>query len=621
MSKIWARVKEEIAILRVGLLPGMAILGFVIAIRALGYFQALEWLAFDTFLRLRPSETIDERVVIVGINEADIRRVGAYPIPDREIASLLRTLQIYKPRAIGLDIVRDLPVEPGHKQLVAAFKESKNLIAIEKVLPEEIAPPPNLPPEQIGFSDAIRDADGHLRRNLLGTPTSKGYKFSLSLRLVEAYLATEGITLENGNNDQNAMRFGKTEIPRFLPNYGGYVGADAGGVQVLINFRGSQKSFRTLSLNDIKTRNFNSNWLRDRLVIIGITSPGIDMVNSSAISGVNPGSGLAYGVEIQAHAISQIINAVKENRPLLRVWSDIWEYLWLFGWSLIGIILGRLNQSPLRNILSIVIASVGLVGISYIFLIWGWWLPVVPAVIVLVANGVILATFYQGYQALQSQIKERQLIIERIFDSIHNGPLQTLARLLRNVREQMPTDQLILELEHLNHELRVIYDSVKKETISQEASLYLGAGHEVNLLSPTHEILYEVYCKTLERDFPCFKTLKVKVRTFDPIDPRHLSIEQKRGLCRFLEEALCNVGKYAIGVTRLKVICTQNGDWYTLSVTDNGLGSCSQSEGRGTHQAKDLARQLKGKFQRSPLFNHGTLCELTWPLPNPMTRK
>lgn len=287
MSKIWAKVKEEIAILRVGLLPGMAIFGFVIAIRALGYFQALEWLAFDTFLRLRPSESIDERVVIVGINEADIRSIGAYPMPDREIASLLRTLQTYKPRAIGLDIVRDLPVEPGYKQLVAAFKESKNLIAIEKVLPEEIAPPPDLPPEQIGFSDAIRDADGHLRRNLLGTPTSKGYKFSLSLRLVEAYLATESISLENGINDQNAMRFGKTEIPRFLPNYGGYVGADAGGVQVLINFRGGQKSFRTLSLNDIKTRNFNSNWLRDRLVIIGITSPGIDMVNSSAISGVN----------------------------------------------------------------------------------------------------------------------------------------------------------------------------------------------------------------------------------------------------------------------------------------------------------------------------------------------
>lgn len=291
--------------------------------------------------------------------------------------------------------------------------------------------------------------------------------------------------------------------------------------------------------------------------------------------------------------------------------------MWLFCWSFTGIILGRLTQSPFRNILSIVIASIGLVGTSYILLTWGWWLPVVPAIFILVCNGLILGTFYQHYQALQSQIKERQVIIERIFDTIHNGPLQTLARLLRSVREQnLPTDQLILELEHLNYELRVIYDSVKKETVSQEASLYLGEGHEVNLQSPTHEILYEVYSKTLERDFPCFKTLKVKVRTFDPIDSRHLSIEQKRGLCRFLEEALCNVGKYATGVTRLKVICTQNDGWYTLSITDNGLGSCSEAEGRGTQQSKDLARQLKGKFLRSPLSTHGTLCELTWPIPN-----
>lgn len=621
-SIIWTRIKEKIAIWRVGLLPGMVIFGLVILARASGYFQALEWLALDSFLRLRPSESFDERIVIIGINETDIRSIRAYPIPDQEIAFLLKTLQTYKPKAIGLDIVRDLPVEPGHTQLVAAFKNIKNLIGIEKVLPEEIAPPPDLPPEQIGFSDAIRDADGHLRRNLIGTNTPKGYKFSLSLRLAESYLATEGITLENGIYDQNAMRFGNTEIPRFLPNFGGYVGADAGGIQVLINFRSGQYQFRTLSLNDIKTRNFNPSWLRNRIILIGITSPGVDMVNSSAISGVNPGSGLAYGVEIQAHAVSQIINAVQKNRSFLNAWSDVWEYLWIFCWSCLGIVLGRLTQSPLKNILSVLTVSIGLLGISFIVLIWGWWLPVVPAMFVLVCNGVILGAFYQYHQALQSQVQERQIIIERIFDTIHNGPLQTIARLLRNVQEQdLPDDQLIVELKYLNHELREIYDSVRKETTNQEPSLYLGEGHEINLQAPIHEILYEVYNQTLQRDFPCFKTLKVKVRTFDPINPQHLSIEQKRGLCRFLEEALCNVGKYATGVTRLKVICAQNDGWYTLSITDNGQGSCFESEGRGTKQSKDLARQLKGKFLRSPLPNHGTLCELTWRIPNRMTRR
>ena len=100
----------------------------------------------------------------------------------------------------------------------------------------QIAPPPELPPKQVGFSDAIPDADGNLRRNLLGTPTSQGYKFYLGLRLAETYLAAENISLENGRRDRHAIRFGTTELPRFLPNTGGYVRTDAGGVQILLNF-------------------------------------------------------------------------------------------------------------------------------------------------------------------------------------------------------------------------------------------------------------------------------------------------------------------------------------------------------------------------------------------------
>ncbi len=620
---IGRRIKEEIAIWRVGVLPGTAVIGLVTIVRLTGLLQSLEWLALDTFLRLRPEESVDERIVIVGINEVDIRSVGAYPIPDREIAALIRTLQKYQPRVIGLDIVRDLPVEPGHAELSAVFKESKNLIAIEKVLPDRIAPPPQLPPKQVGFSDVITDADGHLRRSLLGTPTPRGYKFSLSLCLAEAYLATQGIFLDNGIRDPNTMSFGKTELPRFLPNSGGYVGADAGGVQMLLNFRNGQERFRTLSLNDIKTEKFKPNWIRDRIVIIGVTSPGVDIKNSSAISqsesnayaGDTPGPGLIYGVEVQAHAASQIVNAVLDGRTLLRTWSDAWEYLWLLGWGILGVALSRLTQSPLKNLWSVGIGSTILISVSYILLVVGWWVPVAPAFLVLVINGVGLTAFYQYDQALRSRISERQFIIERTFDTIHNGPLQTLAKLLKRVREQdVPPKQLIEELEHLNHELRAVYESVQRESITQTESVHLGSTLALDLQDPIHEILYQVYSYTLERDFPCFKTLKVTIRKFDPIDQRHLSIEQKRGLCRFLEEALCNVGKHALGVTRLNVICTQKEGWCILSITDNGAGIGSHSEGRGTQQSKNLARQLRGKFTRSPVSPKGTLCELTWPV-------
>ena len=615
----WKRIKEEIAILRVGALPGITVIALVIILRLTGSMQSLEWLAFDSLLSLRPGEPIEERIVIVGINEDDIRSVGAYPIPDREIAVMLRKLQSLEPRIIGIDIFKDLPVEPGYGELVSAFQEIKNLIAIEKVLPEQIDPPPALPPEKVGFADQITDIDGNLRRSLLlVTSTPQAYKLSLSLCLAQAYLAHEGISLENGIRDRAALRFGNTELPRLRSNSGGYVRTDAGGIQLLLNFRSGRERFRTMTLGDIKTGKFDPNWIRDRIVIVGMAAPSVkDFITTSAITSTKPTTGRVYGVEIQAHAVSQIISAVLDSRPLLNTWSDPWEYLWIMGWGMFGIALARLTKYQYRNFIAVGIASTSLILMSYLLLTWGWWVPVIPAMLVLALNGIGLTALYQYDQVLHSKINARQVIIERTFETIHNGPLQTLAKTLKSVREQkLPPNELLpeleKELEKLNYELRGVYEYLQQEPLTQDNSLYLGRGIELNVQDPIYEVLYQVYSHTLERDFPCFKTLRRKARSFDPIDDRNLSIEQKQGLCRFLEEALCNVGRHAIGVTCLEVTYSYKEGCYTLSIIDDGVSIKSSKEGRGTQQMRNLARQLKGKFTRSPVSPQGTLCQLCW---------
>jgi len=574
----WKRIKEEIAILRVGALPGITVIALVIILRLTGSMQSLEWLAFDSLLSLRPGEPIEERIVIVGINEDDIRSVGAYPIPDREIAVMLRKLQSLEPRIIGIDIFKDLPVEPGYGELVSAFQEIKNLIAIEKVLPEQIDPPPALPPEKVGFADQITDIDGNLRRSLLlVTSTPQAYKLSLSLCLAQAYLAHEGISLENGIRDRAALRFGNTELPRLRSNSEGYVRTDAGGIQLLLNFRSGRERFRTMTLGDIKTGKFDPNWIRDRIVIVGMAAPSVkDFITTSAITSTKPTTGRVYGVEIQAHAVSQIISAVLDSRPLLNTWSDPWEYLWIMGWGMFGIALARLTKYQYRNFIAVGIASTSLILMSYLLLTWGWWVPVIPAMLVLALNGIGLTALYQYDQVLHSKINARQVIIERTFETIHNGPLQTLAKTLKSVREQkLPPNELLpeleKELEKLNYELRGVYEYLQQEPLTQDNSLYLGRGIELNVQDPIYEVLYQVYSHTLERDFPCFKTLRRKARSFDPIDDRNLSIEQKQGLCRFLEEALCNVGRHAIGVTCLEVTYSYKEGCYTLSIIDDGV--------------------------------------------------
>lgn len=625
LSGIWSFLSKEFTIWSVGTLPGIAAIGLVILVRLTGSLQLIEWVTIDSFLRLRPDEPIDERVVIVGIDEEDIQRVGTYPIPDREIALLLRTLQKYQPRVIGFDIVRDIPVEPGHAELVAAFKDIKNLIAVEKVLPVAIKPPPDLPPEQIGFADVLSDDDGKVRRAILGTnrlEDDKNYTFSLPLRLAETYLKAEGIELSNGIRDREALRFGSTELPRFFPNSGGYVGADDFGVQLLLNYRNGRQRFRTLSLkdiNDIEAGKGNPNVLRDafsgRIVLIGVTAPSIkDFINTSAIANLQP-PGKIYGVNFHVHVVSQIVSAVLDGRPVFKTWSQGWEYLWIVGWGVLAIYLGRLTQSPLKNLVYVAVASLGLVGIGYAFIVGGWWIPVAPAYAVLVINGAILSAFYQYDRFLRSQIEIRQHTIERTFVEIHNGPLQTLSNILRHVQDQdLEQTRLLKELKNLNYEIREVGEHLKLEALNREETLRIGSGLILDLNLPIRNLFYEVYSHTLQRNFPWFETLKVKAYSFAAIEEQYLSIEQKRELCQFLEEALCNVGKHAKGLTRLSATGSSNEGWYTLSIKDNGAGIRSSSEGRGTKQCLNIARKLRGKFQRKSLGEKGTLCELTWPI-------
>lgn len=628
---------RELAVWRVGALPGLLVIALVVAVRLVGGLQFFERFALDYMLRLRFPEPTDERILVVGINEQDIRQLG-YPISDQTLATLLQSLERYQPSVIGLDIFRDMPMEPGHAGLVNVFRTNQNIIGIEKILDSQtslsINPPPALPSDQIGFVDAVLDTDGYLRRSLLGaTDANEQYKFSLTLRLAERYLATHGVTLTNGIRDPVAMRFGNVELTRFQANTGGYVGADAGGNQILINFRSGAEPFHQVSMQEVLTGQVPADWIRDRVVLVGYTALSVkDTVSSVTASRTNPG--LVFGVEIQAHAVSQIVSAVLDGRALLQVWPEGWEYFWIIVWGGIGISLGRFIRSPFKLLLGLGVAVAILISICYGLLLLSWWVPLVPALLVLMLNGTGLtaALFYQHTQDLKARLHDRQLAIDETFDAIHNGPLQTLAQLLRNTQDQaLSTEQLHTDLARLNRELRAVYDTVQIETLADGKTFYLNSDLKLNLDHPMHEVLYEVYTHTLSRDLPCFKTLKLKVTTFDEMDERFLRIEQKRGLCRFLEEALCNVGKHAAGVTRLDVVCKQEKNQNVICVIDNGIPDVMPDEsqrfvaGRGTQQARELARQLGGTFQRNPVEKlaspsasvQGTVCQLTWSVSKP----
>lgn len=631
---------SELKAWKSALIPGILVIAVILIMRAFGWLQPLEWIAFDGLMRHRPPEPMDERVVVIAIDDEDIAQLKTYPIPDRELAATISKLQSYQPNVIALDLYRDLPIEPGHQELLQAFQTHRNLFAIEQ-LPfgnsSAILPPKGVPEEQVGFASMPLDDDGHSRRHLIGATdpryanspeAANHYKFSIATQLAIYFLKTKGYKDEAGVSDPETLRLGTVELPRVHPNTGAYIGLDSGGTQVLINYRSGMTPFRVLSLRQVRQNQVQPDWIRDKVILIGVNASGVkDFVNVAAIPFQN--SALYPGVKVHAHSVSQILAAVLDGRPLLHAWNDWAESLWIIGWGIFGIGIGRKLQAPWQIVLAVVMFGCLLIGMSYLLLFIGVWIPLVPVLIVFFFNGAGLAAglLYRTKQELETQDAIRQAALEQVFNSIHNRPLQQLSFMMRRLKDQpMPTDELIQNLEQIDKELRSLRHDIGR--IAQRQGDQIRVGDELlNLHLPLNELLQIVCNTTLQRfeEFPTFKNLKVRLidipsSAAQMIQDQGLSIAQKDWLCRFLEEAICNVGKHGINVTRIEVFCGKEYKYQVIRVADNGINqpkprqlkSRDRNRISGTQTAKKLERQLRGVFRRAQNQPQGMICELRW---------
>jgi len=628
---IWRKFRQQAKLAREVILPGSIIVGLVLIARLTGFLQLYEWMALDSFSRNCSPNDIPARVTIVSIDETDLRMFGGFPLADGELAKALRIVNEYKPSAIGIDIFRDLPVGKNNASLIQAFKEIPNIVGIEVALNEKealnVKPPPEIPPQRIGFADVLVDRDGKFRRSLLASRDWDGeLKYSFVTQLAKIYLSSRGFDFEHGDSVKNPIKFGSIEIPTFEPNTGGYVNADSNGNQMLVNFCSSQNPLTYIHLRDIIARNFSPEMLRNRAVIFGVTAASVkDTLITSAlkytlftsIAGQSESmpNQIIYGVEAHGHVLRQILSTVLDKPNFLKTWSNFWEYIWIIIWGIIGVSLSVILQSPWKSLLGIVIICLIHVTLFYLLLTCGWWVPSVPTCLVFSLAGLTTSFFDRG---LRVELKQRRDTIERTYEAVHNGPLQTLAVILRSSEEDFSQPILKGQLQDLNVELRNIFEYLQQEATNPNRSLYLKNNLFFDLQNPIYELLYEVYDQTLNQQLPGFSSLQTYISpTFDCFDDRKLNIEQKRGLCLFLQEALCNVGKHANNPTRLDVYCFSRRNFYIFRIIDNGETTVNHQqklrEGQGTRQAKAVASQLRGRFRRRKNTPQGTICELIWP--------
>jgi CHASE2 domain-containing sensor protein/tRNA A-37 threonylcarbamoyl transferase component Bud32 len=376
-------------------LVGLLTTGSVAVMRQIGWLEPLELAAFDRIVQLSPQPSPDPRILVVGITEADIQAQKRFPLADEVVAQTMQKLQVYKPRAIGLDLFRDIPQEPGRAKLLDALK-APNTIAILN-LDDPITPaPPEVPPERVGFNDVPLDADSIVRRNLLiaNLPEHAEPFYSFALRLAMMYLKQENVTLKPSPTDPNIAQLGAATLVPLNPQSGGYQNVDDRGYQIMMQFRGKD-AIQQVSLAEVLSGALQPQQVQDRIVLIGTTAANAKDLFLTPYSPTTSTPRMA-GVVIHAHMVSQLISLGMGEKTPIWYWTPTLEIVWIAGWAtLAAIVTWRLTTYPFLLFLANGILVVGLLGAGYGLFLWSGWVPMAAPAIAIPIASLGIVTFRQ----------------------------------------------------------------------------------------------------------------------------------------------------------------------------------------------------------------------------------
>ena len=394
-------------------LVALAVAAAVIGLRAVKVLEPGELGTYDAFLRARAAARergADPRILIVTVTERDIQDLGAWPLPDGILARTIEALRALGPRAIGLDIYRDVPVPPGSADLDEALRRDQRVIVVTKFAEGSssgVRPPAALKgTEQVGFNDVVVDPGGTVRRALLFLDDGQTVLYSFPLRLALLYLEKEGAGLGADPADETMVRLGRTTIRPLGPRDGPYVSLDAGGYQFMADFRGGHEQFERVTLGGVLRGEVNANTVRDRIVLIGVSADSVKDDFYTPLRGRFGSKQQVPGVDVHAHFISQLLDIAVEGRRPLGTPPEWAKWLWIAAVSGLGVLLGVWSLKPWRLALAVGVGLLVIVAIGFVVFRAGWWWPVVPPGLAWIGATALVV----GYQSYRESVERGMLM-------------------------------------------------------------------------------------------------------------------------------------------------------------------------------------------------------------------
>ena len=419
-----------------GLLILLVLLGHSARIYQIPFINHMDALIYDVKVRLTMPQSVDQRVVILDIDEKSLAEQGRWPWGRDKLATLMNKLfDQYGVKLVGFDVVF---AEPD---------ESSGLKSLESLARKELK-------DVAGFQSTLRDLrpqldhDARFAAALKNRPVILGYYFSSKEGGVSSGAAPEpvfpagtftgrriGFTqwVSYGANlpeFQKAAAGGghfnplvdldgtSRRVPLLVEHKGqyyeslslamvrnllgnppitpGYPGnspasyaamewldlkATGGGVMripvdenaaTLIPYRGYQGSFPYYSITDVLNDRVPQEKLAGRVVVVGTTAPGLMDLRATPVGAAYP------GVEIHANLIAGMLDGAIKHKPPYILGADV--LLVLIAGAVMAFLLPML--SPFRATVVGVIVLLLLLSVNFSF----WH---VSHVVLPLANGMI----------------------------------------------------------------------------------------------------------------------------------------------------------------------------------------------------------------------------------------
>jgi CHASE2 domain-containing sensor protein len=378
------------------LFSAITMTGIIWGVRSLGGLAAWELKAYDHLMQMQPDPGLDQRLLLVTITDNDVQkqppedRQGG-SLSDRSLALLLEKLESYQPRVIGLHLFRETAVKPEYKALSNSLQNSDRFIGICRYGHHQepgVFPPPEVPLNRQGFSNILIDTDGVIRRNLLSVGLSSDCqtRFSFSWKLAERYLADQKIVAKT--TSEGKLKLENTVFKILKQGSGAYqTDLDWRGHQIMLNYRTSGEIARQVTLSEVLKGEVDSEWIRDRIVIIGTTASSFnDHRWFTPYSYQKQPIQTITGIELQAQMVSQILSIILEDQPLIWWFPDWGESLWILSWSIIAGVITYRMRSPEAFLLTTGTTLIVLYGCCWGFFVRGGWIPLIPSALAIVGT-------------------------------------------------------------------------------------------------------------------------------------------------------------------------------------------------------------------------------------------